>query len=190
MMKDLLSYAAKLENTGGKPLPPVDKWNPEYCGEIDLIIKRDGTWFHEGTPIGRARLVRLFSTVLKREGDEYFLVTPVEKLKIIVEDVPFVGVLMNVTGEGAQQSLTFTTNVGDEVTGGPAHKMEFRKASKISAASPYIDVRSGLEARISRAVFYDLVELGERRQMDGTEMFGVWSSDMFFPFGRADEIFD
>ncbi|MEO1135757.1 MAG: DUF1285 domain-containing protein, partial [Pseudomonadota bacterium] len=93
-MTDLMRYAAKLDGAGGEALPPVEKWNPDYCGEIDLVIKRDGTWFHEGTPIGRARLVRLFSTVLRREGDRHYLVTPVEKLGITVEDAPFVGVLM------------------------------------------------------------------------------------------------
>ncbi len=189
-MKDLLSYVTKLEGAGGKSPPPVHKWNPEFCGDIDLVIKRDGTWFYEGTPIGRARLVRLFSTVLKREGDEHFLVTPVEKLKITVEDAPFVGVLMDVEGKGETQDLRFTSNVGDEAAAGPDHRLVFRENPATGESAPYIDMRAGLEARIARAVFYDLVELGERRQMDGVEMFGVWSGGVFFPFGPADEVFE
>jgi len=189
-MTNLLSYAAKLEKASGKGLPPVHKWNPEFCGDIDLVIKRDGSWFHEGTPIGRARLVRLFSTVLKREGSEHFLVTPVEKLKITVEDAPFVGVLMDVDGKGEAQALCFTSNVGDEAVAGPDHKLVFRKDPETGEGAPYLDMRAGLEARIARAVFYDLVELGERRQMNGVEMFGVWSGGVFFPFGPADEVFE
>ncbi|NOX83527.1 MAG: DUF1285 domain-containing protein [Alphaproteobacteria bacterium] len=189
-MKDLLSYAIKLEGVGGKSLPPVHKWHPDFCGDIDIVIKPDGTWFHEGTPIGRARLVRLFSTVMRRDGDDYFLVTPVEKLQITVEDAPFVGVSMQVEGTGQSQNLTFTSNVGDTATAGPDHRLVFRKHPKTGQAAPYIDMRAGLEARIARAVFYDLVELGEKRQMNGVEMFGVWSGAVFFPFGPADEIFE
>lgn len=184
-----MRYAAELEGTGGKSLPPVHLWNPEYCGEIDLVIKRDGTWFHEGTPIGRARLVRLFSTVLKREDERYFLVTPVEKLRIVVEDVPFVAVLMRRDGDGKGQRLTFTTNVGDQAIAGPAHSLEFRKDPKTGEGAPYIDIRAGLEARIARAVYYDLVALGETYQIDGEEKFGVWSGGVFFPFGPASEVF-
>lgn len=188
-MKDLMRYAASLEGAGGKSPPPVEKWNPDLCGEIDIIIKRDGTWFHEGTPINRARLVRLFSTVLRRDGDDYFLVTPVEKMKISVEDAPFVGVLMRAEGEGSSQRLIFTTNMGDEVIAGLAHHLDFRKTSDSEESAPYINVRRGLEARIARSVFYDLVALGERRHMDEGEMFGVWSDGVFFPFGPADEIY-
>ena len=184
-----MRYAAVLEGAGEKSLPPVHKWNPEFCGDIDMVIKRDGTWFHEGTPIGRARLVRLFSTVLKREGDAFFLVTPVEKMRITVEDAPFVGVLMKAEGKGEKQRLTFTSNVGDEATAGPDHPLVFRKNPETGEGAPYIDMRSRLEARISRAVFYDLVELGETHQIDGEEKFGVWSEGVFFPFGPADEVF-
>ena len=184
-----MRYAAKLEGTGGKSLPPVHLWQPEYCGEIDLVIKRDGMWFHEGTPIGRARLVRLFSTVLRREGERYFLVTPVEKLGITVEDVPFVAVLMRREGDGKAQQLMFTTNVGDDAVAGPAHSLEFRKDPETGEGAPYIDVRAGLEARIARAVFYDLVALGETHQIDGEEKFGVWSGGVFFAFGSASEVF-
>ena len=184
-----MRYAAKLEGKAGKSLPPVHLWNPEFCGDIDLVIKRDGTWFHEGTPIGRARLVRLFSTVLKREGDRHFLVTPVEKLEITVEDVPFIAVLMRREGEGENQRLTFTTNVGDEVTADGDHLLSFRKDPDSGEGAPYIDVRSGLEARIARAVFYDLVALGETHQIEGEEKFGIWSAGVFFPFGSAGDVF-
>ncbi|WP_375206438.1 DUF1285 domain-containing protein [Hyphococcus sp.] len=189
-MTDLMRYAAELEGAGEKGLPPVEKWNPEYCGEIDLVIKRDGTWVHEGTPIGRARLVRLFSTVLRREGDGFFLVTPVEKMQIDVEDAPFVAVLMRREGEGETQRLIFTTNLGDEAVAGPNHPLDFREDPEAGERAPYIDVRAGLEARIARAVYYDLVALGEPREIDGEEMFGVWSDGVFFPFGPADEIYE
>jgi len=188
-MKDLMRYAAVLEGAGGKSLPPVHLWNPDFCGDIDMVIKRDGVWFHEGTPIGRARLVRLFSTVLKREGDEFFLVTPVEKMRISVEDAPFLAVLMHVEGKGPEQQLSFTSNVGDEVIAGPEHKLVFRKGAVPGEGAPYIDMRAGLEARIARAVFYDLVALGETHQIEGVEKFGVWSQGTFFPFGLADEVF-
>lgn len=188
-MTDLMRYAAALEGAGDKSLPPVEKWNPDFCGEIDLVIRRDGTWVHEGTPIGRARLVRLFSTVLRREGDDYFLVTPAEKMAITVEDAPFIAVLMRREGEGAAQRLVFTTNVGDETVAGEGHPIEFRKDLETGEGAPYIEVRAGLEARIARAVFYDLVELGETREIDGEKAFGVRSDGVFFPFGPASEIY-
>lgn len=184
-----MRYAAALEGAGKRSLPPVEKWNPDFCGEIDMIIKRDGTWFHEGSPIGRARLVRLFSTILRREGNNHFLVTPVEKLKLQVEDSPFVAVLLRVKDEGENQRLIFTTNLGDEVAAGPDHQLRICKDPETGEVVPYIDVRNGLEARVARSVFYDLVALGERRQIDGSEMFGLMSGGLFFPFGKAHEIF-
>ncbi len=189
-MTDLMRYAAALEGAGNKSLPPVEKWNPQFCGEIDLVIKRDGTWFHEGTPIGRARLVRLFSTVLRREGDAYFLVTPVEKMAITVEDAPFIAVLMRREGKGATQRLIFTTNVGDEAVAEPSNRLSLRRDAETGEPAPYIEVRARLEARIARAVYYDLVELGETREIDGEEMFGVWSGGVFFCFGPAREVYE
>ena len=197
-MQEIMRYAAALEGEAGKSLPPVHLWNPDYCGELDLVIKRDGTWIYEGGPIGRARLVRLFSTVLKREGERYFLVTPVEKLGVRVEDAPFVAVLMRVEeGEGGPRTrrLVFTTNVGDEAVAGPEHALVFRRdpagggaGAEKGEGAPYIHVRAGLEARVARAVYYDLVALGETHHIDGGEHFGVWSDGVFFPFGPADEI--
>ncbi len=142
-------------------LPPVDKWNPDYCGEIDMVIRHDGLWFHEGTPIGRPQLVRLFSTVLKKEEDDYFLVTPVEKMKIRVEDVPFIAVDLEIENIGeTDQRLIFKTNVGDIVTASADHKLVFRKwGFGDEVLAPYLHVRAGLEARLSRPVYYQLADL-------------------------------
>lgn len=185
---DLMRYASELETRDQRALPPVEKWNPDYCGELDLLIRRDGSWIHEGTPIGRARLVRLFSTVLKREGDRYYLVTPVEKLGIRVEDAPFVAVLMESIDAGEAQKLVFTTNVGDGIVAGPDHRLVFREYEQTGERVPYIEVRAGLEALVARSVYYDLVALGETRQTDGVDEFGVWSSGVFFPFGAGDDV--
>lgn len=187
-MTDLMRYAAALEDAGGKGLPPVHRWNPEFTGDIDLVIKRDGSWCYEGSPITRARLVRLFSTVLKREDEDFFLVTPVEKLRIKVEDVPFIAPIMRSEGAGEKQRLFFKTNVGDEVLAGPDHEIDYRK-DKDGKGAPYLHIRAGLEARIARPVFYDLVALGEIHHIDGEKLFGVWSDGEYFPFDQADEVF-
>jgi hypothetical protein len=186
-MTDLIRYAAALEGSAARGPPPVEKWNPPYCGEMDLTIRRDGVWVHEGTPIGRARLVRLLSTVLKREGARYFLVTPAEKLGVRVEDAPFLAVLLRVL-PAAQRQLAFTTNVGDCVIADAAHAISYR-ASPGGEMAPYLHVRAGLEARIARAPFFELVELGETRPIGGEEWFGVSSCGVFFPFVRAAQIF-
>src|SRR5918998_5264652 len=138
-------------------LPPVHLWNPAHCGEIDIVIRRDGSWRHEGTPIGREALVRLFSTVLRLDPDGYHLVTPVEKLKITVEDAPFVAVRVGRAGEG----LRFLTNVGDEVEAGPENPIRVATDAKTGEPAPYVHVRRGLEARIARPVFYELAEMAE-----------------------------
>jgi len=189
-MADLMRYAADLENAGEvRGLPPVDKWHPDHCGEIDIVIKRDGTWMHEGTPITRAKLVRLFSTVIRKDDGAYFLVTPVEKMKITVEDAPFVAVLMRADPAGHQQRLVFKTNVGDEVIAGPDHRIEMRRNHDTGEETPYIHVRRGLDALISRAVFYDLAALGETRDVDGATQFGVESDGVFFSLHAASEMF-
>jgi uncharacterized protein len=175
----LLSAA---QMTGARGLPPVHLWAPPYCGEIDIRIARDGTWWHEGTPIGRAPLVRLFSTILRREGDRYFLVTPVEKVGIVVEDVPFLAVDFTVTGAGRDQVLTFVTNVGDQAQAGPDAPL------RLNGPAPYVMVRAGLEARIDRKSFYRLAELGEMALWQGEEWFGVWSGGMFWPMQRGAEL--
>ncbi|MBD0426848.1 DUF1285 domain-containing protein [Aquisalinus flavus] len=163
-MTDLFALAASMADLqGDRPLPPVETWNPDHCGEIDITIRRDGIWVHEGSPIGRTKLVRLFSTVLKREGDDYFLVTPVEKLQLTVEDVPFLAVGMEVDGDGEGQTLRFRTNVGDEVIAGPDHPITFRRDPRERADDgalvPYVEVRAGLKARLTRTLYYDFVTL-------------------------------
>ncbi|NWG71598.1 MAG: DUF1285 domain-containing protein [Parvularculaceae bacterium] len=180
-----MRYAAELEGAGSaRRHPPVEKWDPPYCGELNLVIRRDGVWVHEGSPIGRAALVRLFSTVLRREGGRYFLVTPVEKLGVVVEDAPFLAVLMRVEGAGTSQRLTFTTNVGDEATAGPGHELVVRP-NPAGESAPYIHIRAGLWAKVARPVYYDLVALGEPRDCEGGVRFGVYSLGVFFPLGSA-----
>jgi len=175
--------------TGGRGLPPVERWNPPFCGDIDMEIRADGTWFYLGTPIGRAPLVRLFSTVLRKDEDgKTYLVTPVEKVGIRVVDAPFLAVEMNVSGEGAAQVLTFRTNVGDVVEVGPGHPLRFVIAGENSELKPYLLVRGRLEALVSRAVMYDLVELGEIVEIDGVDMFAVRSGGVVFPVMPAAEL--
>jgi uncharacterized protein len=166
----LLAYAGAGEETG-RTAPPVHLWNPPHCGDIDIRIARDGTWFHEGSPIGRAPLVRLFSSVLRKDPDGYVLVTPVEKLKITVEDVPFIAVRVDRTGEG----LRFVTNVGDAVTAGPEHPLRVETDPVTGEPAPYVHVRGGLEARLARPVFYELAEMASPRGEEmAVESGGAW----------------
>jgi hypothetical protein len=158
-------------------LPPVHLWNPPNCGAIDIRILRDGTWRHEGSPIGRETLVRLFSTVLRKDPDGFYLVTPVEKLRIAVDDAPFVAVAV----ERAGDALRFTTNVGDVVEAGKDHALRVETDPETLEPAPYVEVRRGLEARLSRPVFYELVEMAETR--DGA--LGVASNGVWFPLGAA-----
>lgn len=182
---DVNALASKLETKG---LPPVEKWNPPFCGDLDMRIARDGTWFYLGSPIGRKRLVRLFSTVLRHDADgKYYLVTPVEKIGITVDDAPFVAVEMVVDGAGEDQVLRFRTNVGDWVTADGDHPLRVVIDPKTGEPSPYVLVRGRLEALIARAVFYDLVALGVERGTGDTYVFGVWSSGCFFPLGDPRE---
>jgi uncharacterized protein len=169
------------EAAAGRGLPPVERWNPAHCGDIDIRIARDGTWFHQGSPIGRKELVRLFSTILRKDGADYVLVTPAEKMRIVVEDAPFLAVLLDVEGEGRERRLTFVTNVGDETQAGPSNPIRVETDPASLEPAPYVHVRRGLEAKISRTVFYQLVDLAEER--DGR--LGVWSGGMFFTLGAA-----
>ena len=180
-MTDLMAYASALADAAaGRRLPPVERWDPPYCGELNLVIRRDGLWMHEGTPIGRAALVRLFSTVLRKEGDRYFLVTPAEKLGVTVEDAPFLAVLMRAEEGASGRRLVFTTNVGDEAAAGLDHPLLVR-ANAAGRKAPYIRVRADLWALVARAVWYDLVALGETRECNGEAQFGVCSEGEFFP---------
>ena len=169
-----------------KGLPPVDKWNPPFCGDIDMRIAADATWHYQKTPIGRPALVKLFASVLKREGDKYFLVTPVEKVGIAVDDVPFLAVEMSLASDRAQ-TLTFRTNVDDIVTAGPGHALRFETEAS-GGLRPYLHVRRDLWAKVTRALFYDLVELGEERDCGGRRMFGVASAGEFFPMADASAV--
>jgi hypothetical protein len=166
-----------------KGLPPVDKWDPPFCGDIDMRIAADGTWHYQKTPIGRPALVKLFASVLKREGEKYFLVTPVEKVGVAVEDAPFLAVEMSVDWK-KQQALTFRTNVDDVVAAGPGHALRFEQEAS-GGLRPYLHVRRGLWAKVTRALFYDLVELGDEREVDGHSMFGIASAGEFFPMAEA-----
>ena len=168
--------AASIKATKGRGLPPVHLWNPPFCGDLDMRIARDGTWFYLGTPIGRFELVKLFSSILKMEDGKYFLVTPVEKVGITVEDAPFVAVDFEPAGEGTAQVLTFTTHVGDTAVAGPDHQIRVVRDPETGEPSPYVHIRAGLEALIDRKSFYRLVDLGTHH--DG--WFGVWSSGQFF----------
>ena len=169
-----------------KGLPPVDKWNPPFCGDIDMRIAADGTWYYQKTPIGRPALVKLFASVLKKEGDKYFLVTPVEKVGIAVDDVPFLAVEMS-CGSDETQTLTFRTNVDDVVTAGPRHALRFEQEPS-GGLRPYLHVRRDLWAKVTRALFYDLVELGEEREFGGRSMFGIASGGEFFPMAEASAV--
>ena len=183
----LISRAAA--ETGGRGLPPVERWNPPFCGDIDMEIRADGTWFYMGTPIGRAPLVRLFSTVLRQDEDgKTYLVTPVERVGIRVVDAPFLAVEMNVTNEGEAQLLTFRTNVGDVVEVGPEHPLRFVIAGENNELKPYLLIRGRLEALMSRPVMYDLVALGETIVIDGVDMFAVRSGGVDFPIMPAAEL--
>ena len=168
--------------TGERGLPPVHLWEPDYCGDIGMKIARDGQWYYDNSPICRKKLVRLFSTILRHDDDgEHYLVTPVEKIRVDVEDAPFVATLMTASGEGCLQVLRFETNVGDFTEAGPDHPMRFEIDATTGEPSPYVHVRARLEALIARAVFYDLVELGEVHE----DRFGVWSHGVFFPIASA-----
>ncbi len=161
-----------------KKLPPVDKWNPTHCGDSEMRIARDGTWFHQGSPIGRQAMVRLFSTILRREPDGRFvLVTPVEKLDIEVEDAPFVAVELKADGEGESASLAFRLNTGDLVVAGPDHPLRFESGPE--GPLPYVRVRGGLDALVARPVYYELAELA----LGGGDPPGLWSGGAFFPMG-------
>jgi uncharacterized protein len=184
-LQALLSRAIR----GEKGLPPVDKWNPPDCGDIDMEIRADGTWFYMGTPIGRAPLVRLFSTVLRKDEDgKTYLVTPVEKIGIRVEDAPFLAVEMHVGKPGPDQILTFRTNVGDVVEAGPDHPLRFEIERESGGLKPYLHVRGRLEALVSRALMYDLVELGETVRVDGKDVFAIRSGGRVFSVMPAEEL--
>ncbi|MEJ8572255.1 DUF1285 domain-containing protein [Microbaculum marinum] len=182
----LASLEEAARASGGRGIPPVEKWNPEFCGDLDMRIARDGTWFYLGSPIGRKRLVKLFSSVLRKDDDgKTYLVTPVEKIGITVDDAPFLAVEMAVEGEGRQRRIGFRTNVDDYVEVDHAHPLRFEEEAGSDGLKPYVLVRGRLEALVARPVFYDLVELGEEEVVDGQKMFGIRSGGEFFPMAPA-----
>lgn len=170
--------------SGGKKLPPVHLWNPPFCGDLDMRIARDGTWFYLGTPIGRFELVKLFSSILKMENGKYFLVTPVEKVGITVEDAPFVAVDFTATGTGEGQVLRFETHVGDFTKAGADNPIRVIRDTETGEPSPYVHVRAGLEALIDRKSFYRLVDIGAHHE----GWFGLWSGGQFFPIIPSAEL--
>ena len=176
--------AASINATKSRGLPPIHLWNPPFCGDLDMRIARDGTWFYEGTPIGRPALVKMFSSILKREDGKYFLVTPVEKVGITVDDAPFVAVDFDATGEGVDQVLKFMTQVDDLATAGTDHPIRVERDAETGEPSPYILIRSDLEALIDRKSFYRLVDLGVHHE----GWFGVWSNGAFFGIIPSDEL--
>lgn len=187
--------APEADNIGGTglakgspaALPPVERWNPPFCGGIDMRIARDGTWYYCGTPIGRPALVRLFSTILRKDPERYVLVTPVERVGISVEDAPFIAVEMTVTLESGEQILRFRTNVEDWVTVDAGHPVRFETGAA-DGIKPYVRVRGDLWALVTRALFFDLVALGEIKEHDGTRLFGVASAGAFFAIANARDV--
>ena len=181
----LISRAAR----AGKGLPPVERWNPPFCGDIDMEIRADGTWFYLGTPIGRMPLVQLFSTVLRKDADgRTYLVTPVEKVGIRVVDAPFIAVEVDVSGGGDNQTITFRTNVGDVVEAGPGHPLRFADEPETGGLKPYLLVRGRLEALVARPVMYELVGYGEEIEIEGKQMFAVRSNGEIYPIMPAREL--
>ncbi|WP_170785275.1 DUF1285 domain-containing protein [Ruegeria lacuscaerulensis] len=178
--------AASVNAAKTKGLPPVHLWNPPFCGDLDIHIAKDGSWTYLGSPINRFELVKLFSSILKKEDGKYYLVTPVEKVGITVEDAPFVAVDFDATGKGTAQTLCFTTHVGDEAVAGPDHPIRIVIDPESEEPAPYILIRANLEARIDRKSFYRLVDIAEHS--DG--WFGVWSGGQFFPLIRSEELPD
>jgi hypothetical protein len=185
---DALAGAAR--KATGKGPPPVHLWNPPFCGDLDMRIATDGTWYYLKTPIGRPALVKLFASVLKREGDSYFLVTPVEKVGITVDDAPFLAVELQTEQGPDGRVLNFRTNVDDWVACGPDHALRFEPEPGTGGLRPYLHVRRDLWAKVTRALFFDLVALGEEREVKGERMFGVSSGGAFFAMAPASSLKD
>ncbi|MFC4271193.1 DUF1285 domain-containing protein [Sneathiella chungangensis] len=182
---------AIIKQIEGQKHPPVHLWNPEFCGDLDMRIARDGTWFYLGSPIGRKPLVKLFSGVIRYDEDgKYYLVTPVEKIGITVDDAPFVAVEMFVEGEGRERVISFRTNVDDFVIMDADHPFRLEIDPETKEPSPYVRVRANLDALINRPVFYDLVNLAAEENIEGEARFGFWSSGQFFELGLVDDIFN
>lgn len=184
-LEALISRATR----AGKGAAPVERWNPDFCGDLDMEIKQDGTWFYLGTPIGRMPLVQLFSTVLRKDADgKTYLVTPVEKVGIRIVDAPFIAVEMDVSGAGDGQIITFRTNVGDVVEAGPGNPLRFVDEDETGGLKPYVLVRGRLEALVARPVMYELVAHGEEIDVGGRKMFAVRSKGEVYPIMPAEKL--
>jgi uncharacterized protein len=178
----------EIGRTGRGKISP-ENWNPPFCGDIDMRIASDGTWYYLNSPIGRKPLVQLFASVMRREEDlRYYLVTPVEKCGIRVDDAPFVAVAMAVSGQGGDQEIALTTNLDDTVTVDDRHPLRFADEVGTAGLKPYVLVRGRLEALVARPIFYDLVALGTVERRQDTDWFGVWSGGRFWPMARARDI--
>jgi hypothetical protein len=188
-MPDAASIAAAASAAGTRGLPPVHLWNPPYCGDIGMRIAADGTWFYQGSPIGRQAMVRLFSTILRKDPDRHVLVTPAEMVLVHVDDAPFIAVELHAAAEGDRQMLRFRTNVDDWTLASDARPLRFEREPS-GGLKPYVLVRGGLWARASRPVYLELVDLAEVRRVEGVEMLGVMSDARFFPMAPMSEIGD
>ena len=179
--ENFLSHAGKLAD---RKLPPVDQWSPAFCGDIDIRVARNGSWYHEGRPFLRQPLVNMLSSILKREGDEYFLVSPVEKMRIQVEDVPFIVVCMTEQNMSGELTLVFRTLTDDIIPLDAEHSLRVQTDELTGEPRPYIQVRSGMEARIHRPVFYELVERGREVIRHGESHLMIESAGLQFDLGR------
>lgn len=189
-LESLFAALGPIGNADGPAPPrPVEKWNPAFCGDIDMRIAADGTWFYMGTPIGRPALVKLFSSILRKDPERHVLVTPVERVGIQVDDAPFIAVEMVVQGNGAAQVINFRTNVDDVVSVGPDNPLRFVRDTD-GGLKPYVRVRGDLWALVTRALMYDLAELGEEQPAtdSGEAEFGVRSNGLFYPMARVSEL--
>ncbi len=184
--ENLATAARAAQKTKG--LPPVHLWNPPFCGDLDMRIARDGTWFYLGTPIGRFELVKLFSSILRKDGDKYFLVTPVEKVGITVDDAPFVAIDFTVKDAGPDQEICFETHVGDITTANSENPIRVVRDPETDEPAPYVHVRAGLEALIDRKSFYRLIEIGTHDMHQGVSWFGLRSAGQFFPILPSAEL--
>lgn len=184
--KQSLESLIKAVKDSGTQALPVESWQPEFCGEMDMVIRKDGSWWHEGTRITREPLIRLFAKVLRKDNDgQTYLVTPVEKIRIRVECAPFLAIRLDAKGKGETQRLFFTTNVGDVVEAGPEHPIRVDTDRETLEPTPFVHIRGRLEALLTRPVFYELVELAvERTGPEGPEL-GVWAGGQFFALGPA-----
>jgi uncharacterized protein len=188
-MADLSSLADVAAKARVKGPPPVHLWNPPYCGEIDMRIATDGTWFYQGTPIGRPAMVKLFASILRKDPERFVMVTPVEMVGIQVDDAPFIAVDLDIFNASTGPELTFRTNMEDAVVASAEHPLRFEREAT-GGLKPYVLVRGGLWAKASRSVYLDVVEAAQTRDVDGTMMLGVESAGVFFPMAPASEIED